>query len=128
MADVAGRAERIDRQFKFGTFCISSTKRQYLQTISAMLLSQVSSLLRLLRRRSFVVYMPGVSLGYFLKSRDICFLAFVGWCVPADNPCGVVREIGECDKMYYYKERKITEEDLEEERKLRRAIGVCRER
>lgn len=40
-------------------------------------------------------------------------------CIAVGNPCRVLREIGEQDKLYYYKDRKITAEDLEEERRLR---------
>ena len=39
--------------------------------------------------------------------------------VAAGNPCRVIREINETDKKYYYKDREITAEDLEEEKKLR---------
>ena len=39
--------------------------------------------------------------------------------VAAGNPCKVIREIGEQDQIYYYKDRVIDEFDLEEERKLR---------
>lgn len=39
--------------------------------------------------------------------------------VAAGNPCKVIREIGEQDQVYYYKNRVIDESDLEEERKLR---------
>lgn len=39
--------------------------------------------------------------------------------VAAGNPCRVIREIGEQDEVYYYKDRPINETDLEEERKLR---------
>lgn len=56
-------------------------------------------------------------------------------CVAVGNPCRVLREIGEKDETYYYKDWKITKEDLEEERKLRggivphfnkRVIAFCR--
>ena len=40
-------------------------------------------------------------------------------CVAAGNPCRVIREIDEHDKEYYYKDRKISGADLNEERKLR---------
>lgn len=40
--------------------------------------------------------------------------------VAVGNPCRVLRKIGEHDQQYYYKERKISEEDLEEEAKLRK--------
>lgn len=39
--------------------------------------------------------------------------------VAAGNPCKVIREIGEQDQIYYYKDRVIDESDLEEERKFR---------
>ena len=39
--------------------------------------------------------------------------------VVAGNLCKVIREIGEQDQIYYYKDRVIDETDLEEERKLR---------
>lgn len=40
--------------------------------------------------------------------------------VAAGNPCKVIQEIDERDKQFYYKDRPITEEDLAEEKKLRR--------
>jgi len=40
-------------------------------------------------------------------------------CIAVGNPCRVVREIDERDLKYYYKDRPILEEDLEEERRLR---------
>lgn len=39
--------------------------------------------------------------------------------VAAGNPCRVIRPIGERDKKYYFKDREITKEDLEEEAGLR---------
>jgi galactoside O-acetyltransferase len=39
--------------------------------------------------------------------------------VAAGNPCKVIREIGEYDQIYYYKDRMIEDGDLEEEPKLR---------
>lgn len=39
--------------------------------------------------------------------------------VAAGNPCRVIREINENDEKYYYKNREITIEDLEEEKRLR---------
>lgn len=39
--------------------------------------------------------------------------------IAAGNPCRVIGEIGEQDQIYYYKDRVIDEDDLEEERKLR---------
>lgn len=40
--------------------------------------------------------------------------------VAAGNPCKVIREIGEQDRRFYYKDRPITPEDLAEEKKLRK--------
>lgn len=39
--------------------------------------------------------------------------------IAAGNPCKVIREIGEEDQMYYYKDRVIDSADLDEEHKLR---------
>ncbi len=39
--------------------------------------------------------------------------------VAAGNPCRVIREIGEQDQKYYYKDRVIDPLDLEEEHRLR---------
>lgn len=39
--------------------------------------------------------------------------------VAAGNSCRVIREIGEKDRIYYYKDRKIDPKDLEEEKSLR---------
>lgn len=39
--------------------------------------------------------------------------------VAVGNPCRVIRQINEQDEKYYYKDRVIDKEDLEEERKLR---------
>lgn len=39
--------------------------------------------------------------------------------VAVGNPCRVIRPIGEQDKIFYYKDRKIEANDLEEERSLR---------
>lgn len=40
--------------------------------------------------------------------------------VAVGNPCRVIRQIGERDRNYYYKNRKIDPEDLEEEAALRK--------
>ena len=40
-------------------------------------------------------------------------------CIAVGNPCKVLREINEHDKEFYFRDRRITAEDLEEERKLR---------
>lgn len=43
----------------------------------------------------------------------------MGERIAVENPCKVIRQIGEQDRKYYYKNRVIDEKDLEEERKLR---------
>ena len=40
-------------------------------------------------------------------------------CVAAGNPCKVIREINEHDAEFYFKDRRIDAEDLEEEARLR---------
>ena len=40
-------------------------------------------------------------------------------CVAAGNPCKVIRPIDERDMEFYYRDRRITQEDLAEERALR---------
>lgn len=68
-----------------------------------------------------VTICPGVTIGEntVIGAGSVVISDIPANCVAVGNPCRVVREIGECDKMYYYKDRKITKEDLEEERKLR---------
>lgn len=39
--------------------------------------------------------------------------------VAAGNPCRVMREIGEHDKQYYFRDREVSTADLAEEAKLR---------
>lgn len=39
--------------------------------------------------------------------------------IAAGNPCKVIREINEHDMKYYYRDREILQEDLDEERALR---------
>ncbi len=64
---------------------------------------------------------PGVHIG---KNSVIGAGSVVIHDIPADsvaagNPCKVIRKISERDTIYYYKDRKIDKEDLEEERRLR---------
>lgn len=68
-----------------------------------------------------VTICPGVHIG---ENSVIGAGSVVVHDIPADsvaagNPCRVIREIGEQDQIYYYKDRVIDEDDLEEERKLR---------
>ena len=41
-------------------------------------------------------------------------------CIAAGNPARVIRQIDERDQKYYYKERRIDKDDLEEEARLRK--------
>ena len=68
-----------------------------------------------------VTICPGVSIGEntVIGAGSVVIHDIPADCVAAGNPCKVIRGIGEHDKMYYYKDRKITVEDLEEERRLR---------
>ena len=64
---------------------------------------------------------PGVSIGEnsVIGAGSVVVHDIPANCVAAGNPCRVIREIGEQDQIYYYKNRPIEEKDLEEERKLR---------
>lgn len=64
---------------------------------------------------------PGVTIG---ENSVIGAGSVVTKDIPANsvavgNPCRVVRTINEHDRKYYYKDREITQEDLDEEAKLR---------
>lgn len=64
---------------------------------------------------------PGVTIG---KNSVIGAGSVVTKDIPANsvaagNPCKVIREINEHDKKYYYRDREILQEDLDEERALR---------
>lgn len=64
---------------------------------------------------------PGVTIG---ENSVIGAGSVVIGDIPADsiavgNPCRVVRRIGEHDKVFYYKGRRIDERDLEQEAALR---------
>ncbi len=68
-----------------------------------------------------VTICPGVTIGEnsVIGAGSVVIDDIPANSVAVGNPCRVLREIGEKDKMYYYKDRKITAEDLEEERRLR---------
>ena len=68
-----------------------------------------------------VTICPGVTIGEntVIGAGSVVTKDIPANCVAAGNPCKVIREINERDKMYYYKDRAITKEDLLEERKLR---------
>lgn len=67
------------------------------------------------------VICPGVTIG---ENSVIGAGSVVNHDIPANsvavgNPCRVIREIGEQDDIYYYKDRVIDPDDLAEEAKLR---------
>ena len=68
-----------------------------------------------------VTICPGVTIGEnsVIGAGSVVTRDIPANCVAAGNPCKVVREIDERDEKYYYREREITAEDLEEERSLR---------
>lgn len=65
--------------------------------------------------------MPGITIGdnTVIGAGSIVTKNIPANVVAVGNPARVLREIGERDMEYYYKERKIEEGDLEEERELR---------
>ncbi|MCH4193676.1 MAG: sugar O-acetyltransferase [Butyrivibrio sp.] len=68
-----------------------------------------------------VVICPGVTIGdnTVIGAGSVVVHDIPADSVAAGNPCRVIRPINEKDRKYYYKDREITAEDLEEERKLR---------
>ncbi len=67
------------------------------------------------------VICPGVTIGEncVIGAGSVVVKDIPANSVAVGNPCRVVRGFEEKDKIYYYKDRKIEAEDLEEERKLR---------
>ena len=77
-----------------------------------------------------VTICPGVTIG---ENSVIGAGSVVVKDVPANviavgNPCRVLREIGEKDMEYYYRDRKIDPEDMKEEAALRNGDGLFHER
>ena len=68
-----------------------------------------------------VTICPGVSIGEnsVIGAGSVVVHDIPSNSVAAGNPCKVIREIGEQDQIYYYKNRVIDKCDLEEERSLR---------
>lgn len=64
---------------------------------------------------------PGVTIGEntVIGAGSVVVSDIPANVVAVGNPCRVVREINEQDKKYYYKNREILSEDLEEEKNLR---------
>ncbi|MNP73598.1 Galactoside O-acetyltransferase [compost metagenome] len=68
-----------------------------------------------------VTICPGVTIG---ENTVIGAGSVVTKDIPANsiavgNPCRVMRTINEHDQKYYYKDKEITKEDLDEEARLR---------
>ena len=68
-----------------------------------------------------VTICPGVTIGEnsVIGAGSVVTKDIPANCIAVGNPARVLREIGERDMEYYYKDRKIEEGDLEEERELR---------
>lgn len=69
-----------------------------------------------------VTVCPGVTIGdnSVIGAGSVVTKDIPANTIAVGNPCRVVREINEHDKEFYYKDRKITPEDLKEEKALRR--------
>lgn len=68
-----------------------------------------------------VTICPGVTIGKnsVIGAGSVVTKDIPANCVAAGNPCKIIRPIDERDYVYYYKNRKITKEDLIEEADLR---------
>lgn len=66
------------------------------------------------------VICPGVTIGEnsVIGAGSVVVKDIPANSVAAGNPCKVIRAIDKRDKIYYYKDRKISEEDLAEAKKL----------
>lgn len=67
------------------------------------------------------VICPGVTIGEnsVIGAGSVVVKDIPANSIAVGNPCRVVRAIDDHDRKYYYKDREISIEDLEEERKLR---------
>lgn len=67
------------------------------------------------------VICPGVTIGdnSVIGAGSVVTKDIPPSCVAVGNPCRVIREIDERDQEFYYKDRRITAEDLAEEKSLR---------
>lgn len=74
------------------------------------------------------VICPGVTIGEntVIGAGSVVNRDIPANCVAAGNPCKVIRPIDERDLKYYYKDRPITQEDLEEERALRSQEDIAK--
>ena len=64
-----------------------------------------------------VIVMPGITIGdnTVIGAGAVVTKDIPANCIAVGNPAKVLREIGERDMEYYYKYRKIYQEDLDEE-------------
>jgi len=69
-----------------------------------------------------VTICPGVTIGEnsVIGAGSVVVKSIPANVVAVGNPCRVLREIGEKDMEYYYRDRKIDPEDLKEEAELRK--------
>ena len=69
-----------------------------------------------------VTICPGVTIGEnsVIGAGSVVVKNITANVVAVGNPCRVLREIGEKDMEYYYRDRKIDPEDLKEEAELRK--------
>ena len=69
-----------------------------------------------------VTICPGVTIGEnsVIGAGSVVVKNIPANVVAVGNPCRVLREIGEKDMEYYYRDRKIDSEDLKEEAELRK--------
>ena len=68
------------------------------------------------------VICPGVTIGEntVIGAGSVVTKDIPANVVAAGNPCRVIREIGERDRQFYFRDLPITEEDLAEEKRLRK--------
>ena len=68
-----------------------------------------------------VTICPGVTIGEnsVIGAGGVVTKDIPANCIAVGNPCRVLREIGERDKEFYYRDRRIDPEDLKEEMALR---------
>lgn len=68
-----------------------------------------------------VTICPGVTIGdnSVIGAGSVVIKDIPANCIAVGNPCKFVREINERDKEFYYKDRRITVEDLNKEKALR---------
>ncbi|MBR5110396.1 MAG: galactoside O-acetyltransferase [Clostridia bacterium] len=73
-----------------------------------------------------VTICPGVTIGEnsVIGAGSVVVKDIPANVIAVGNPCRVLREIGEKDMEFYYRDRKIDPEDLKEEAELRKGIKV----